>query len=1067
MVSLPQTPQPPQSYTSADSNPLAPPPDPIASLAAALRGHYEFERELGQGAFATVYLARDLKHERKVAIKVLRADPNSELGEMRFVREIRMLARLQHPNILPLHDSGHVENLLYYVMPYVSGETLRDRLRAERQLPWETACNIARDVADALAYAHGQGIIHRDIKPENILLSAGHPMLSDFGIARAIDVAGVKQLTRTGMGSPGTPAYMSPEQLLGVSEIDARSDIYSLGCVLYEMLTGVAPFADDETFVKRFTDPVPSAVDLRPELPKWVDSALRPALERDAESRYATAAEFASALQSETVTGARTPHSLPRAPTAGRRRLTQKRIAIASLALVAIVLAGIGASLQSGRLQRLIGASPIDSSRFVVLVPRSESHFADSVGQATGERVYESLRSWTGLNVASDQEVADVVRERGRSPATLREGMQVAAAVRAGRMLWGRATGGDANKIRLELFDVRNNTNTGRYAIIDARADSAQLSRALISVLTTTDRPARATDGDGLTNSFAAWTDYNAGHEALAAWDLKTAEQKFAAARLEDPAFPLPHLWLAQIGSWLAPDKPNEWGESARRAAGAANVLNGKSKLMAAALMSLAAGSYPTACERYAQITQADSTSFVGWYGLGECQALDSLVIPSTKSPSTWAFRTSTPRAAEAYMRALSIEPGAHIIFPFERLTNLLPVAASRPRVGHNAGPNPTFFAALPSIDRTADTLAFVPYPRSQFAALPTSAMASSNRALERNTERLAEFAATWTQQRPAEPAAFEALADMLDASGEIFAARGSRMSALEAITQARRLAAREDQQLRTAVKEVWIRFKRGEFATARTLADSILAAKKPLSEADARNLLGLAALTGNVTRTADLARDYRWYVTPSRSIPPAVAAPAARLFAFALFGSCDLSDWQTLRRDLNSAIDSYVEAREAEAIRADLLNRPLILMSPCTAGQSALEIRDNRSRLVLMQQAFGRRDTRTLRALLDTVAEVSKMQRPGDVSPDYIYQQAWLRAAIGDTARAERLLDRTLNGLSGVSTATLQEPAAAAGIIRAMRLRVNLANATGDSQNETKWANAANAMWAAGAPRR
>src|SRR5437868_1216204 len=166
---MPQTPQPRQPYTSADSSALTP-PDPVASLIAALRGHYEFERELGQGAFATVYLARDLKHERKVAIKVLRADPNSEMGEMRFVREIRMLARLQHPNILPLHDSGYVENLLYYVMPYVSGETLRDRLRAERQLPWETACNIAREVADALAYAHGQGIIHRDIKPENILL---------------------------------------------------------------------------------------------------------------------------------------------------------------------------------------------------------------------------------------------------------------------------------------------------------------------------------------------------------------------------------------------------------------------------------------------------------------------------------------------------------------------------------------------------------------------------------------------------------------------------------------------------------------------------------------------------------------------------------------------------------------------------------------------------------------------------------------------------------------------------------------------------------------------------------
>src|SRR5882672_1930731 len=212
--------QPPQPSKVADLSPMVPPPDPIAALRDALRGHYEFEREIGQGAYATVYLAQDLKHERKVAIKVLHADPTSEVGEIRFIREIRVLARLQHPNILPLHDSGHVEALLYYVMPYVDGETLRDRIDRDRRLSTEDAVCIAQEVADALFYAHGQGIIHRDIKPENILLSGGHAVVADFGIARAIEFAGVRQLTRTGIGSPGTPAYMAPEQLLGDRGID-------------------------------------------------------------------------------------------------------------------------------------------------------------------------------------------------------------------------------------------------------------------------------------------------------------------------------------------------------------------------------------------------------------------------------------------------------------------------------------------------------------------------------------------------------------------------------------------------------------------------------------------------------------------------------------------------------------------------------------------------------------------------------------------------------------------------------------------------------------------------------
>jgi serine/threonine protein kinase/tetratricopeptide (TPR) repeat protein len=272
------------------------PPDPIAPLRAALAGRYEIGREIGQGAFATVYLANDARHERQVAVKVLNADPGSETGELRFIREIRMLARLQHPNILPLHDSGHVEALLYYLMPYISGETLRARMSRERQVPMEVAIRITSEAADALSYAHGQGIIHRDIKPENILLSGGHAIVADFGIARAIDVAGVQQLTRTGMGGPGTPAYMSPEQLMGDRQLDGRSDIYSLGCVLYEMLTGKPPFAGKEGFVKRFTEPPPAPSGVRKGVPGWLDAVVLKTLARNPEERYSRADDLVRAL---------------------------------------------------------------------------------------------------------------------------------------------------------------------------------------------------------------------------------------------------------------------------------------------------------------------------------------------------------------------------------------------------------------------------------------------------------------------------------------------------------------------------------------------------------------------------------------------------------------------------------------------------------------------------------------------------------------------------------------------------------------------------------------------------
>jgi serine/threonine-protein kinase len=281
--------------------------DPIGPLRAALAGRYEIGREIGQGAFATVYLAKDSRHDRQLALKVLNADPTSETGELRFVREIRMLARLQHPNILPLHDSGHVEAFLYYLMPYVSGETLREKMSRERHLPIDAAARIACEAADALSYAHGQGIIHRDIKPENILLSGGHAIVADFGIARAIDLGGVQQLTRTGIGGIGTPAYMSPEQLMGDRQLDGRSDIYSLGCVLCEMLTGKPPFAGKEGFAKRFTEPPPRPSAIRKEVPPWLDDIVVKTLARDPDDRFGRADELVRALSDQRSIGPQLP----------------------------------------------------------------------------------------------------------------------------------------------------------------------------------------------------------------------------------------------------------------------------------------------------------------------------------------------------------------------------------------------------------------------------------------------------------------------------------------------------------------------------------------------------------------------------------------------------------------------------------------------------------------------------------------------------------------------------------------------------------------------------------------
>ncbi len=248
-------------------------PELLDRLKTALADRYAVQEEIGAGGMATVYLAEDLKLHRKVALKVLRPELAAALGPERFLREIEIAAKLHHPHILPLHDSGEVDGFLYYVMPYVEGESLRDRLNREKQLPLDDALQFAREVADALSYAHSHDVVHRDIKPENILLEAGHAVIADFGIARAVTAAGGERLTETGV-SIGTPHYMSPEQAAGSEELDGRSDVYSLGCVLYEMLGGSPPFVGttaQEILTRHATDPVPSIRPARATIPEGID----------------------------------------------------------------------------------------------------------------------------------------------------------------------------------------------------------------------------------------------------------------------------------------------------------------------------------------------------------------------------------------------------------------------------------------------------------------------------------------------------------------------------------------------------------------------------------------------------------------------------------------------------------------------------------------------------------------------------------------------------------------------------------------------------------------------------
>ena len=418
-------------------------------LKSALSSRYAIERELGRGGMATVYLAEDLKHHRPVAIKVMSPEVAAILGGERFLREIEFAARLTHPHILPLHDSGEVDGLLFYVMPYVEGESVRARIAREKQLPILEALRLAREVARALDYAHRGGVVHRDIKPENILLADGQAIVADFGIARALTAAGGEKLTASGM-LIGTPLYMSPEQAAG-GEVDGRSDQYSLACVLYEMLAGQPPFTGPtgESLVHQHLSVSPRTVsELRPAVPGPITDAIARALAKTPADRFATAQEFASALDG---LAEREADALPRPRRSGRA------IRAISAGVAAVLLAALGVWKVLPRIQDRLHGQPASARREWILVADFEGPDS-SLAAATRDLVSAALdESEIAMTVPRDQIslALEAVGRPGSTRLTPEIARQVALRGSIRTLLQGRlARVGQRFTLGVELDDV-------------------------------------------------------------------------------------------------------------------------------------------------------------------------------------------------------------------------------------------------------------------------------------------------------------------------------------------------------------------------------------------------------------------------------------------------------------------------------------------------------------------------------------------------------------------------------------------------------------------------------------
>jgi serine/threonine protein kinase/TolB-like protein/Flp pilus assembly protein TadD len=459
-----------------------------AALQAALAGRYRLERELGRGGMATVYLAHDLRHDRPVALKVLHGELAASLGPERFQREIRLAARLQHPHILSVHDSGEVAGdastppVLWFAMPFVEGESLRDRLVRERQLPIEDVLRIGREAADALEYAHQHGIVHRDIKPENILLSAGHALVADFGIARALAGPTESKLTETGT-TLGTPAYMSPEQAAGERAIDHRSDIYSLGCVLFEALAGEPPFTGptaQSIIARRFTETPRPLRELRETVPGAVEAAVSKALAKSPADRFGSAAEFGRAL-AEVQTGSRPaepPRAAPATPTPGapttvrqvRRRVLRFPV---TAALVIGFLLGLGVLFgwlrSHGREDSTAGVKRLAVLPFENQGAGEDEYFADGVT----DEVRGKLASLAGLQVIA-RSSSGQYKKTSKTPQEIGRELGVDYLL-TGTVRWEKGAAGNRVRVSPELIRVATAATTWQQPFDAAITDVFQV----------------------------------------------------------------------------------------------------------------------------------------------------------------------------------------------------------------------------------------------------------------------------------------------------------------------------------------------------------------------------------------------------------------------------------------------------------------------------------------------------------------------------------------------------------------------------------------------------------------
>ncbi len=971
--------------------------------------------ELGYGSHAIVYRATDRLLGRDVALKVLRPElVNSDVSE-RFRREIRLTARLEHPHIARVYGTGEWDGLPYFVTALARGSSLADRLQREHQLPLDQAVRIVREIATALAYAHGEGVVHRDVKPANILLTADGALLTDFGVARVFQDTALSNVTSTG-AIVGTVAYMSPEQICG-EPVDERSDQYALALVLYEILAGVPPHVAATTEGLRGLRVLGQQQPVRthrPSVPAVIDEILNQALSPAAADRFHSMAEFAAALDlSSDMLKSGTRFVAPAGPvrrsgettatTAAMPRRPMPRAWIAgALAVVGVLTLG-ALALAKFRTSSDAAVPDADSGRFAIVADGDRTR-TDPIMLALAAE----LGAWQGVTATTDESDGATVLATRVTPAD--GGITAVVTVRRPD---GASQPAGAVQVHFPLA-----------AKLDPDSLRILAARVLVASLVSPDsielpygvrqRPTAA-----VRQYASAWLKLRAGH-------LDEAERDFAGAA---PTLPQAALWQALVGSWRQPQSVAAWRDVASEAARGSDALSPADSLLAIALQHRAADRIGDGIAALTEATRLAGDRFATWYTLGEALRFDDRVIVDRTSPTGARFASSWWAATEAYRRAIELLPTDGLVTLFSHLpTTAFALNGSR-RAGRLVDDGEQY-AGLPSA--SGDTVLVFPMPVRVFTAGSAKVPDTYQRAIRTGRARLLQLATALARRAPRSVVAQLAYARALEYSGMLTATSGTT-SALSTLDSATKLARTREDSLDAGTSEMRVRLRLGDFAGARSVSTRLLQQAASASPDAASRLASIAMLVGRAALAESLlVRANALASNRSDGVPEAVATAIARYTIGSASGDC--AALSALRATAVSALQSYYSRAELRVAVQRWITPGDWMRITCPSAPlpEGAEASDPLLRAVSALQSG---QASSAGAAIRAMAAGRDGASTSAVAWDTRYAELWLLVQAGDTVSAREQLGGALDEISATLDYILFDLAQGAGLRRSLAM--------------------------------